>query len=386
MAFPSRVACLRRLGRQCRNVFLTNAPRDSKGTKMFAWNLANWEHVQYYAAASTEADEKVRELFGSDAMPWVHVVKEASNLGVVDPEAYTVWEAPLYYQSPELRNDWLHKWKESVPEKAGYDGKGVLMLQHDENGPEHYLGMFPDKDAESPGAFWRRHLAKFEKGHMLWKRVQERELARYGGIFGLPIDQYQTHNGVLPLLSPTAFRKMKYHMHEVVVRELNKLNAAAGNRFTSLKECHDIGGATFTKAVALHHGFTVFVKSILPRGGALTADVLALIEDSFGSKEAMFAEVCEAAKCVERGFVWIVWNNRSEKLEVQAVPYDESILSDAQGRPGLAALAIFPEIWSLDYDSKEEFVERFSRVFDYQYLLAAYADATGQPRPEPLVF
>ncbi|KAJ9446990.1 Superoxide dismutase [Diplonema papillatum] len=370
---------------QCRRASLHFAYGDASvsfdQTQRVNWSMRSNVDHENLLGTTDEQDERVEQLFGVDHHAWVRPVKDASNECKVDPERRVLWEQALYSQCPDLRNDYLHIWSQGVPQKVS--GKN-LWGNFGSKYVDYYAGMYPNRDEKSPGQYWKNMCDQHLHSHVVWSQEKAKELERFGGAFGLPTDDYQTHNGVMPFLSANAFRQFKYRIHEPIVRELNQLTDGGKGTVTDL--LRNTTGDLRRLAVE-HQALTLFAKSMYPRGGALRSEFADILAVDLGGKEKVVEKMLEAALCLTEvdGFVWLaIQHGKDDKLVVTATTGSDH--PTYHSSTPIAALVVKKEIWSIDYDNVQEYAERFISVFDWDFAYRAYCHALKLPPPEPLVF
>eukprot|EP01062_Namystynia_karyoxenos_P083453 TRINITY_DN959_c8_g1_i1.p1 TRINITY_DN959_c8_g1~~TRINITY_DN959_c8_g1_i1.p1 ORF type:complete len:438 (+),score=169.60 TRINITY_DN959_c8_g1_i1:116-1315(+) len=377
--------------RQQRSLGLQNKKTDLGNHGLLNWRHPRSQGVEKMAAYSEAADEKTQELFGVDHLPWVHVVKDPVTTGRGDPEHHLLWERPVYSQWPDPRNDWVHRWRQGTVEKLP---KAEQFMKSFKPGQahKHYLGCYPDSSANNPGDFWKSFLSKQLHSGMEWERSKERALTRYGGVFALPGDDYNTLQGVLPLLSPMGWRQIKYCIHEPIVRQLNAAlpETLRTNPANDLENVISSFGGSNPEVESLacrHEAFCVFYKSVRPQGNVLRPELAAEIASAFGSVDGFKAEFIKAGEALEGdGFAWLALDHSSNSLKVVALSCGVSPRQSGGGLVPLLCCPLHEGCWGTDWDGRGEFLRAFFGVVDWEFLLQALAHARGQPAPEPLVF
>ena len=220
---------------------------------------------------------------------------------------------------------------------------------------------------------------------MLFEQSKSAETDRYGGEFGLPKDDFQTQNGVLPLLSAEKFRNLKYQIHEPIVRELNAITD--GGKVSLLDILRLTLDEKKLSIASAHSAWCTFWGSIYPRGGVLRPEFNEIIERDFESVsglEAAFTTQGTALYSNGGGTVWLVLNEATDKMEVISIlsgpkhPYHMNYK--------IIAAMIITEDTVKGFDSSSEYIDRFLSVFDYDYAYASYCEAKGIMKPSSLVF
>lgn len=388
---------------------------------------------ELWQTANNSVDEKVVELFGHDIWPWVHVPAGSQELGTAGNGEYHIrWEQAVYSQMHDVRNDLVHHQVESSPHRMVNPPQDVLFAW-DSADPEHapsyvtntsgpqqvYYGAYPDRYGHNPGKYWEQLLNN--KGavqtRMLWDQSKKRTQARWGGHFVLPGDEWNTIEGVKPLLSALGWRNLKYNHHETLVKELNAAlpPALKNNAYLDMPTClkHlDFNHFAELRALAMEHfGLCIFYRSIRPRGGIMRAEVGEELVQNFGSVNGFIDQMYEAGVSYDGegdcdgAFLWLLqeYDGGGENTlhGSGSSEYALKIVVSEKGETPYAALerqdgdfgrafdeALHPlmacplgkSAWGTDYDSRDEFLARFFDVIDWDH---AHLERNATRRLDP---
>eukprot|EP00756_Hemistasia_phaeocysticola_P050922 Hpha_TRINITY_DN26102_c0_g1::TRINITY_DN26102_c0_g1_i1::g.155468::m.155468 len=376
------VAVIARRGEALRGQVRALHKKDA-GSVAFRGQRGRPVDVEYRQALSSIEDEKTQELFGVDHLPWVHTVKDPLTSGRLDPEHHLLQELPVYSQIPDVRNDWGHHARQGVPRKIAEPHELMFHWGQSQN---YYLGAYPNKDAAAPGEYWKSVLSKQLPTGMHWERSKARAGQLQGGPFGLPGDDYNTLEGVPPLISALGWRALKYDTHEPLVRALNEaLPALHRNAATDVQTITNLGKQGVSELAAEHEGLCIFYKSVRPRGNVIRDGLAQELSAAFGSLEELRAGFVAKAGEAD-GFVYLVYNTDTLTFSLLATDKGTSPREQSLFNVPLLACPLQPAAWNTDWDSKEEFAARFLDVADWEFVTSVIAHARNEPQPEPLVF
>jgi len=126
-----------------------------------------------------------------------------------------------------------------------------------------------------------------------------------------------------------------------------------------------------------HANHTFFWKVLGPNGGEPEGDLLAAINEAFGSVDAMKEKV-EAAGATRfgSGWAWLIVNNDG-KLEVTSSPNQDSPCMDGSGKP-IFGVDVWEHAYYLRYQNKRpDYLKAIWNVVNWAQVAENYANAKG---------
>jgi len=213
---------------------------------------------------------------------------------------------------------------------------------------------------------------------------REEAAVRSQGRFFLPALDYPIFRGVEPLMSGAQLRMHYHRHHRAYVTKLNQL--IVGTPFEKMNLDDIIRGsagsqdAIFNNA-AQHYNHMFFWKSIGPfHGVTCPPDMQAALEKQYGSLEAVTKAMRDCAMShFGSGWVWLVWEGRTEKFNVIATPNADTVLT-VQGVTPLLTLDVWEHAYYADYENEKlKFVTNFAKAIDWDWAERTWKRATNQP-------
>eukprot|EP01063_Lacrimia_lanifica_P025507 TRINITY_DN33324_c0_g1_i1.p1 TRINITY_DN33324_c0_g1~~TRINITY_DN33324_c0_g1_i1.p1 ORF type:complete len:504 (+),score=166.65 TRINITY_DN33324_c0_g1_i1:55-1566(+) len=247
-----------------------------------------------------------------------------------------------------------HEWKDAV------DAQGVGK---------------PRTAEEQHALYWRMHDGM---------KKAEAEAAK-AGMFHLPFLDWSLRGGCKPFLSATHAHKLYTVVHKQHVDELVRHTAGTPEEAAPLDTLIRVTAFDATRALvhfhaSMHWNMLFCWKSVVPYG---SVDVPVRLRRALwnyfpeNGPEQLEKEFTEAAmEHVGNGFVWLVWNPATTKLEVKTT--DRHMCPKVLGLFPLLGLNIWDTAIAPGYElNKQLYVKRFWNTVDWHWADKCYAIMQG---------
>lgn len=121
-----------------------------------------------------------------------------------------------------------------------------------------------------------------------------------------------------------------------------------------------------------HENHQFFWKIMTPKGSPMSATLQAQIDKDFGSVAMMKQQFEEAGlKHFGSGWVFLVWNRAVQKLEIVALPNQDSVLTI--GKPGLLLCDLWEHAYYLNYNNRRaDWLKAWWGVVHWNYVSSRF--------------